>query len=226
MTGEALKLIAAISMLIDHTGDVLFPGQLWLRYIGRLAFPIYCFLLVEGFFHTGDLGKYMGRLLLFGVISEVPFDLAFYEVIFTFRHQNVFWTLFLGLAAVALMNKARFDNIYLDIFVRALIAVPFCVIAQLIHSDYRWVGVGLIASMYLFRDFEILRLGSGAFFLVPAFTNSIEYFGLLSYLPVHYYNGKRGFSHGRAGKILKWIFYIFYPAHLLILAFIRDCLWI
>ncbi|MBR1523666.1 MAG: TraX protein, partial [Lachnospiraceae bacterium] len=74
MTGTALKLIAVISMLIDHTGDVLFPGTMWLRYIGRLAFPIYCFLLVEGFFHTKDLRRYMFRLLLFGLISEIPFD--------------------------------------------------------------------------------------------------------------------------------------------------------
>ena len=226
MTGYALKLVAIVSMLFDHTGDVLFPGKLWLRYIGRLAFPLYCFLLVEGFFHTRDLRKYMARLFILGIISEVPFDLAFYETLFTLRHQNVFWTLLLGLSALALMNRVRFDNIYLEIPVRAVIAVPFAVTAQLIHSDYRWVGVGLIASMYLFREFEMLRLGSGVFFLAMPFTNSIEFFGLLSYLPMHYYNGKRGSSRGRAGKILQWGMYIFYPAHLLVLAFIRDWLWI
>ena len=124
------------------------------------------------------------------------------------------------------MNTVRSDNIYVRIPVQALIAIPFCIAAQLIHSDYRWVGVGLIVSMYLFRGFELLRLGSGAFFLLPVFTNSIELFGLFSYLPMHYYNGRRGISHGRAGRVLQWMFYMFYPAHLLILAFIRDWLWI
>ena len=160
MTGDALKLIAVVTMLLDHTGDVLFPGRMWFRYIGRLSFPIYCFLLVEGFFHTMYLSSYMLRLFVFGLVSEIPFDLAFYGVLITFRHQNVFWTLLLGLAAIALMNTVRSDNIYVRIPVQALIAIPFCIAAQLIHSDYRWVGVGLIVSMYLFRGFELLRLGS------------------------------------------------------------------
>ena len=95
MTGLTLKLIAVISMLLDHTGHVLFPGQIWFRYVGRLAFPIYSFLLAEGFFHTKNLKSYMFRLLFFGIISEIPFDLAFYDTVFTFEHQNVFWTLLL-----------------------------------------------------------------------------------------------------------------------------------
>ena len=226
MTGTALKLIAVISMLIDHTGDVLFPGTMWLRYIGRLAFPIYCFLLVEGFFHTKDLRRYMFRLLLFGLISEIPFDLAFYETLFTPDHQNVFWTLLFGLMAISLMNMVRFDNIYLRTAAQMLIAIPFGAAAQLIHSDYRWIGVGLIASMYLFHGFEILKIGTGAVLLLPVFTNSIEYFGLLSYLPMHYYNGRLGIKRGLPETILKWCFYAFYPAHLLILALIRDRLWI
>ncbi len=226
MTGLSLKLIAALTMFLDHIGHVLFPGQLWLRYIGRIAFPIYCFLIVEGFLHTRDLRRYMFRLLIFGIISEIPFDLAFYGEIFTVEHQNVFWTLLLGLLAISVMSLIRHKNIYVRWLMQALAAVPFGVCAQLAHTDYRWIGVALIASMYLFRSLEILKVASGAVFMLPFFTNEIEYIGLAAYLPMHFYNGRSGMIRGIPGRILQLAFYIFYPLHLLILIFIRDRIWI
>ena len=221
MTGFALKLIAVISMLIDHTGDVLYPGQLWLRYIGRLAFPIYCFLLVEGFCHTRNLKNYMLRLLIFGIISEVPFDLAFHESFIDFGHQNVFWTLLLGLMAISLMSMVKYDNIYIRYLLQMMIAVPFGIAAQLMHTDYRWIGIGLIASMYIFHNIEVLKVGAGVVFMLPFFSNQIEYFGVLSYLPIHFYNGRRGFENGFS----KWLFYMLYPVHLMVLVIIRETLW-
>ena len=221
MTGFALKLIAVISMLIDHTGDVLYPGQLWLRYIGRLAFPIYCFLLVEGFCHTRNLKNYMLRLLIFGIISEVPFDLAFHESFIDFGHQNVFWTLLLGLMAISLMSMLEYDNIYVRYLLQMMIAVPFGIAAQLMHTDYRWIGIGLIASMYIFHNIEVLKVGAGVVFMLPFFSNQIEYFGVLSYLPIHFYNGRRGLENGFS----KWLFYVFYPVHLMVLVIIRETLW-
>ncbi len=221
MTGFALKLIAVISMLIDHTGDVLYPGQLWLRYIGRLAFPIYCFLLVEGFCHTRNLKNYMLRLLIFGIISEVPFDLAFHESFIDFGHQNVFWTLLLGLMAISLMSMIEYDNIYVRYLLQMMIAVPFGIAAQLMHTDYRWIGIGLIASMYIFHNIEVLKVGAGVVFMLPFFSNQIEYFGVLSYLPIHFYNGRRGLENGFS----KWLFYVFYPVHLMVLVIIRETLW-
>ncbi len=221
MTGFSLKLIAVISMLIDHTGDVLYPGQLWLRYIGRLAFPIYCFLIVEGFLHTRDLKNYMLRLLVFGIISEVPFDLAFCGSFIDFRYQNVFWTLLLGLMAISLMSMVKYDNIYVRYLLQMMIAVPFGIAAQLMHTDYRWIGVGLIASMYIFRDIETLKVGAGIMLMLPVFTNQIEYFGVLSYIPIHFYNGRRGLEN----YFSKWLFYLFYPVHLMVLVIIRETLW-
>jgi len=126
LSGTTLKYIACITMLIDHIGascieaGLLMPGlesgafsrstlssvplfQLdrLLRYVGRLAFPIFCFLLVEGFVHTHDVKRYIRRLLLFGLISEVPFDLAFFRTPFNPTNQNVYWTLALGVLAMA-----------------------------------------------------------------------------------------------------------------------------
>jgi hypothetical protein len=218
MTGTALKLIAVFTMLIDHAGDVLFPDLMWMRYIGRLAFPIYCFLIVEGFIHTRSVIRYMARLLLFGIISEVPFDLAFFGTLFDPDYQNVFWTLLLGLMSIYLMSLVQIEDIRLRLPLQMLICVPFAVIGQLAHTDYRWIGVVMISGMYLFRNMEILRIATAGIVFLPVFINSIEYFGMLSFIPMHFYNGRRG----KTGTVLKWAFYMFYPMHLIALAYIRD----
>ena len=93
-------------MIIDHTGAVLFPGELMFRYIGRISFPIFCFLLTEGFFHTKDVRKYMLRLGIFAVVSEIPYDLAFRGTVLEFEHQNVFFTLFMGVVMMYALEKS------------------------------------------------------------------------------------------------------------------------
>ena len=104
MSGFWLKILAMISMLIDHTGMVLFPQMQGLRVLGRLAFPLYCFLLAEGAVHTSNSKRYLGRLLGFALLSEIPFDLACHNTALWMQSQNVFFTLFLGLAACALLE--------------------------------------------------------------------------------------------------------------------------
>ena len=101
-----LKCIAVITMIIDHTGAVLFPGELVFRYIGRISFPIFCFLLVEGFFHTRDMRKYMLRLGVFAVLSEIPYDLAFRGTMLEFSHQNVFFSLLIGVMMMYALEKS------------------------------------------------------------------------------------------------------------------------
>ena len=135
LSGTALKYIACITMLIDHIGascieagillpalaagaascggipvSTLLAADRVLRYIGRLAFPIFCFLAVEGFLHTHDVKKYVRRLLLFGLLSEVPFDLAFFRTPFAPQHQNVYWTLALGVLAMAGLKRFEKEN--------------------------------------------------------------------------------------------------------------------
>ena len=134
-SGTALKTIACITMLIDHIGascieaGILTPGldsgtlsrdtlsayplyrlDMVLRFTGRLAFPLFCFLLVEGFVHTHNVKGYLGRLVLFGLLSEVPFDLAFFRTPFDFSAQNVYWTLALGVLAMAGLKRFKKEN--------------------------------------------------------------------------------------------------------------------
>src|SRR5699024_2332190 len=97
LSGFQLKCIAILSMALDHTGAVLFPQEIWLRCAGRLAFPVFCFLIVEGFVHTHDVYRYMARLGVFALISEIPYDLAFRGVCLEFAYQNVFFTLLIGI---------------------------------------------------------------------------------------------------------------------------------
>jgi len=134
-SGTALKTIACITMLVDHIGascieaGILTPGldagtlsqdtlsayplyrlDMVLRFTGRLAFPLFCFLLVEGFVHTHNVKGYLGRLVLFGLLSEVPFDLAFFRTPFDPSAQNVYWTLALGVLAMAGLKRFEKEN--------------------------------------------------------------------------------------------------------------------
>ncbi|MBO4374326.1 MAG: hypothetical protein J5829_04385 [Lachnospiraceae bacterium] len=213
MTSFALKIIALISMVIDHTGHVIFPQYRWLRYIGRLAFPIYAFLIVEGYVHTRDVRKYLIRLGVFALISEIPFDMAFEGAVFTMKGQNVYFTLFLGLLAVVLIDRFVFHT-WLQFVLVAVIAVT----AQLMHTDYRFIGVCLIVVMYLYRDRLVFRTAGALNALIP-FSSRIEFMACFSLLPIQLYNGKQGRFKW------KYFFYIVYPAHLMVLVVIRRVIY-
>ena len=107
ISAAMLHIIAMTFMLMDHLWATLLPAQDWLTCVGRLAFPIFAFMAVEGYFHTHSFKKYILRLLLFAVLSEIPFDLMYGGTWFYPFHQNVIWTLLIGLAGIHLMEKAR-----------------------------------------------------------------------------------------------------------------------
>ena len=211
MSGTALKWIAVISMLIDHTAEVLMNHNaaltepIWaqiyvlMRGIGRIAFPIYAFLLVEGFLHTRDVKKYLTRMFLFAVVSEIPFDLAVFHTPFYWGYQNVFFTLFLGLLALAGIRWGT------GLWKRALALIMCVGAAQLINCDYGAFGVFFIVLLYMTRYEKKTQTVLGALSLVW------ELPGILAFIPIRLYNGTRG----RCGN--KYFFYAFYPAHLLIL---------
>lgn len=207
ISGFILKWIAMICMLIDHMGAVLFPQYIQMRIIGRLAFPIYCFLLVEGAVHTSDIRKYEKRLLLFAVLSELPFDLAFYGKV-SLGHQNVFFTLLLGLVVIEQYQRKREKLNNVLIFILAMVA------AEILHTDYGAGGIVLIFCFFvLYQNVFIKQV---VFILANSLIYGIgvQIYAGLAAIPMLLYNGKRGPG-------MKYFFYIFYPAHLLILYLIK-----
>lgn len=198
-----LKCIAIVSMALDHTGAVLYPSQIWLRCLGRIAFPIFCFLIVEGFFHTHDVRRYMGRLGVFALISEIPYDLAFRGVPLEYAHQNVFFTLLIGIGMMVLLERNR------EWPVKAVILLLAMWLAVLTRSDYNFRGVLLIFVFYIFHESRWLAVTAGGLWNF-LYQGVIQKYGVLSVLPLALYNGERG-------RKMKYFFYIFYPAHLLLL---------
>lgn len=236
LSGSALKMIAIVTMLIDHTAAVilarlilsgryggvgsaaaasgsLYPPELLytvyqiMRNIGRIAFPIFCFLLVEGFLYTRNKGKYALRLFLFALISEVPFDLALSGTAVAGGYQNIFFTLLLGLLTM-MVDQAVWERIRNDVLrFLAQFAVIFAGMgaAELLHTDYGAKGVMCILILYMFRGNRRWQAAAGALAFVWW-----EPWALLAFIPITLYNGKRGWS-------LKYFFYAFYPLHLLLL---------
>lgn len=220
LSGSTLKLIAIVTMFIDHlavagltTQTDTYPKLYFaMRLIGRLAFPLFCFLLVEGFSHTRDVKKYALRLLLFAFISEIPFDLVFNRQLFYWQYQNVFFTLFTGLVVIALMDHSKhvFHG-FLRFMVDCSALVAGVLLAEfLIYSDYGAMGVLAIVFIYIFRQRQGNVVAMAVSVLWLSAVQFIESASAVDIILVKFYNGKRGLN-------LKYVFYAFYPAHLLLL---------
>lgn len=225
-SGTTLKFIACVTMLIDHIGASCIETQYMtaeyiptelirfdhvLRLIGRLAFPIFCFLLVEGFQHTHDVKKYIRRLLLFGVVSEIPYDMAFFRMPFYWENQNVYWTLAIGVIAMAAMQ--HFQDEKGDLIWKSGLAAVICaMIAELAKTDYGAIGVALIVALYLTRKSRKQQCIVGAVMVLFELTAPI------AFLLVWYYNGQRG----NCPKWAQRAFYLFYPVHLTVLGVITN----
>lgn len=206
LTGAHLKWTALEAMVTDHIG-ILLSGQKWIspafRLVGRLSFPLFCFLLVEGFLHTRDENAYGKRLLAFAFLSEIPFNLFLGRKLFFPEIQNVFFTLFLGLWMLRLIRRAK------TLECQLIILLLFSAAAWLLRCDYDAGGMFLIAAFYFYRQ------GNSTILLpaVVAAVLSLDFYGAaaLSALPVFLYGGERGRQPG------KYWFYLFYPLHLLVL---------
>ena len=203
LSSFSLKVIALLTMTIDHMGFILFPQALWMRGVGRLAFPIFCFTLTEGFRHTHDLKMYMKRMLVVGILSEIPFNLAESGQIFSLDHQNVFFTLLIGLIMLYYCEKASGTVMKAEVVILAMCAAEF------LRTDYGALGVLLIAIYWFTRkhkwDQAFLSGGWNFLFGIP-----IQDAGIFAILPIALYNGRKGRSTG-------YFFYMYYPVHLLIL---------
>ena len=182
-----IKIIAILSMCVDHVGAVLFPQYIIFRIIGRLAFPLFAFLLVEGFIHTKNLKKYALRLGVFAFISEIPFDLAFSGKPFDFSHQNIFFTLFLALLFMIVATKVYHSSLRLLLWILILATAYFGLV------DYSFVGVLIVAT--IFYNYGKIKYQMLGFILVNllfyGFT-TVQAFACLAIIPMWFYNGEKG----------------------------------
>lgn len=221
ISGALLKWLGIITMTIDHVGagiiqyynlDSAADLSEWYmisRMIGRLAFPIFVFLIVQGYQHTSNLKKYLVRLFIFAVISEVPFDLMGSNQLFSMGHQNIFFTLFIGVAGLAVLEHFEMKNQILPQIVALILSI---FTAELLNTDYGWYGILFIFGVGILRDQKIgqtlfgVVMGTGQLLIAS-----------LAFLPIWFYNGERGRQN-------KWFFYFYYPAHLFVIYLIRQYL--
>jgi hypothetical protein len=208
MNGFWLKLIALLFMTIDHIGYILFPDLLWLRAIGRLAFPIFAFLVVEGFVHTSNFKKYFSTMIIFAFICQVPaLFIANFPV-------NIFFTLSIGLFAMKVLNYERVNIIFRFVGVFFLIFL-----AEYINADYGAYGVVLILMFYFAKRYSLSTIQIVPLYtLVGLMSSFFQLISIFSLIPIYFYNGKRGFSN----NFIKYGFYLYYPIHLIILQLILE----
>lgn len=210
-SGSFIKIIAIITMLIDHVAAFLINAEEYpmlyniMRNIGRLAFPIFCFMIVEGFIHTKSVRKYLLRLFVFALVSEIPFDLASTSTLFDISHQNIFFTLFIGLLTLYFIDKFNKKGL-----LQILIIAIACTIATLLNTDYMLFGILQIVMFYYLRNIRLYRIISITFlnFYMG------QPLGAAALIFTELYNGKRGIN-------IKYFVYAFYPVHLMIIGLIK-----
>lgn len=234
MTSFVLKIIAIISMLIDHVGGAYFNNISWMNLIGRIAFPIFAFQISEGYIHTQNLKKYFLRLFLFALISQIPFSL-FTSLFSENVSLNIFFTLFVGLLAIFAYDRITSDNIklienkninkYINQTFGIFIAILLGVLAEVCNFDYGFFGVTIIFLFYLFKNVKVYMVLSYIIACILKYSTQIilhgyniwyVLLGIFTAMPIIFiclYNKKQG-------KKMKYFLYLFYPIHLLILYFL------
>ena len=203
MNTFTLKMIALVAMVCDHVGLIFFPEWIVFRIIGRISFPIFAYVLVEGFLYTRDIKKYLFRLGLLSLVSEIPFDLMASGRVLEFGHQNVFFTLTLGILALWLMSRT------INPILQLIYAGAIMVVSNLLHVDYRQFGVLLIIWFYYWRSTKWVKY-LGAAVIMVLLKGWTGVYTIPSLIPMLLYNEKQG-------PKWKWFFYIFYPVHLLVI---------
>ncbi len=221
ISGSVLKVIACVTMLIDHIGEhywlrhdvTLFlrsgrPYTLYMlaRTIGRLAFPLFCFLIVEGFVHTHSRYRYGRNLLLFALVSEIPWNLVHNGEVFFVRSQNVFFTLFFGFLGMCTIQYMRDKPQKMGLLLLGLMVASYTM-----NCDYGLTGFGFLIMLYLLRNTRAFQAVVGCCFLTTLWQSGA------AFVPILFYNGERGFIRGK----WKYTFYAFYPVHLLVLFVIK-----
>ena len=235
ITSFSLHIMAMIFMLCDHLWGTIVQGNDWLTCIGRLTFPIYAFMIVEGYFHTKNLKKYVGRLLIFAILSEIPFNLAMGSRLFYPIHQNVLWSFLISIGLIHWNEKVKVKKLWKRILVGFASILIGSIVGIITFVDYYHAGILMVLVFYFFRhkkwwcylgqficmwyincdmlgglQYEMNVLGQTYFI-------SRQGFALLALIPIWFYKGKQGYH----SKTLQFIYYAFYPVHLLILGILK-----
>ena len=217
MPQEGLKLLACGAMLVDHWA-LLFGKSIWFRALGRLAFPIYCFLISEGLAHTRNRRRYFGRLALMALVTEPIYDLAFYPRAI-WQGQNVLWTLLLGGLLLDRLEQGREPVEKLFWF----LLLPLC--GELLGVSYGAWGILLIALFGLTRGqpeavlsqtlgMALLSLCMGSIPIdVWGMNIPVQLFSVFAMVPIGLYSGRKSTKSPWVSRA----FYLFYPLHLLVL---------
>ena len=234
-TSFSLHLMAMVFMLCDHLWGTIVSGNDWLTCIGRLTFPLYAFMIVEGYFHTKNLKNYAGRLLLFAVLSEIPFNLAMGSRLFYPIHQNVLWSFLISIGLIHWNEKMKGKQIWKQILVAVASICIGTLAGILTFVDFYQAGILTVLTFYFFRgkkwwcylgqlvclwyiNFEMLGgLSYEVQILGETHFIARQGFAILALIPIWLYQGKQGYH----SKALQYGYYAFYPLHLLILGILK-----
>lgn len=212
MSSFVLKIIACITMLMDHVGYAILGHTSWLNYWGRIAFPLFAFQLTQGYAHTKNIKKYFSRLFLFALISQIPFAF-FYTPLFHDFKLNIFFTLLLGLFSIFAYDKNKLAGFFT--------LIVTCCIAHFGQTDYGYFGVLVIFVFHLCKDhklglifsfllLDLIKYAPAMFHSYSPTTFAFFLFTAASLIPILFYNKKQG-------RKMKYFFYLFYPIHLAII---------
>ena len=235
-TSMSLHIMAMVFMLCDHLWGTVVPGNDWLTCIGRIAFPLFAFMIVEGYFHTRNLKKYVLRLLLFAVLSEIPFNLAMGSSIFYPVHQNVLWSFLISIGLIHLNEIVkRKKSIWKSVLIGLITVLLGYILGLITMVDFYHAGILTVLVFYFFRQknwwsyigqliclwyINVEMLGGFAYEIhigEETFYFIRQGLALLALIPIWLYRGRQGYHN----KVLQYFYYAFYPLHLLILGIIK-----
>ncbi len=238
ISSAGLHILAMGLMLCDHLWGTIVPGSEWLTCLGRLAFPIFGFLIVDGYTHTRDLKKYVQRLFVFALLSEIPIDLMIGSRVFYPIHQNVLWTFLLGIALIRWNEKAKAAPVWRRLLRAASSVAVGLILGTVTMVDYFGPGVVTVLVFYFFREkkwqnllLQILALYWLNVELLGGYSYVVELFGrevwiaqqgfaLFALIPIWLYRGRQG----HRSTAFRYFCYGFYPVHMLILGLLKMVL--
>ena len=227
--------MAMVFMLCDHLWGTIVSGNDWLTCVGRITFPIYAFMIVEGYFHTRNLKKYVSRLLLFAILSEIPFNLAMGSRLFYPIHQNVLWSFLISIGLIHWNEHVKGQQLWKRILVGASSICIGTLAGLLTFVDFYQAGILTVLVFYFFKgkkwwcylgqlvclwyiNFEMLGgLSYEVQILGETHFIARQGFAVLALIPIWLYRGNQGYH----SKALQYSYYAFYPLHLLILGILK-----